>query len=641
MHDVLGKAEEWQKLNFRCGLEIHHQILTEKKLFCHCPTGDYTDEYHAEVVRHMRPTLSELGEYDGTALMEFKTRKEIVYRLNRDRICTYEMDDNPPFLINQEAVDVALTIALALKCKIVGELHVIRKQYLDGSIPAGFQRTAIIGVDGEIELSSGKKIPIIQLGLEEDACREVSDEGHRIVFMTDRLSMPIIEVVTEKNLNTPEEAAEACERLGRLLRATQLVRRGFGRGRQDVNVSIEGSTRIEIKGVPKIPRIPELTAIEARRQLALLNLRDEMQKRGFKPGDRPGEWVTLEKLPETVHRAQLQAAIQSGDVVRVIKLPKARGILTHEIAPNRPFAAELSGRVRVIACIDSIPNLYHTDGDEGGLTIEEQHYFEGLVNCNDQDVAVILWGDADDTELASNEILDRYAELIVGIPSETRQALADNTTDFERVLPGPDRMYPDTDSPPYELKDNQIERARKRVPVSPWIREERYRAEKLPEDVLYRLAISRFAPLYDRLVDESAISPMRAGELLTRMLVSLRRDHVNVKVFTDEHMEALLRAMGKGKVFREGLAIILTRWAETPEVALAEILEELRWKPATPAIIEETAIKCINEVKDWELYSKDNIPTLATSLAMEHLIGKASGETVANCVNDLLAVMTV
>ncbi len=46
----------------------------------------------------MRPTLSELGVYDGTALMEFKTRKHIVYLLNRENICTYEMDDTPPFL---------------------------------------------------------------------------------------------------------------------------------------------------------------------------------------------------------------------------------------------------------------------------------------------------------------------------------------------------------------------------------------------------------------------------------------------------------------------------------------------------------------------------------------------------------------
>ncbi|HAH59029.1 MAG TPA: Glu-tRNA(Gln) amidotransferase GatDE subunit E, partial [Bacteroidales bacterium] len=72
-------------------------------LFCHCPAGIYNkpDVFDAEVIRHMRPTLSELGEYDGTALMEFKTRKNIIYRLKNETTCTYEVDDTPPFALNR------------------------------------------------------------------------------------------------------------------------------------------------------------------------------------------------------------------------------------------------------------------------------------------------------------------------------------------------------------------------------------------------------------------------------------------------------------------------------------------------------------------------------------------------------------
>jgi len=110
----------------KSGLEVHYQILTEKKLFCRCPAGLYSDHHDAEVLRHMRPTLSELGEYDGTALMEFKTKKNVIYLLNRESVCTYEMDDTPPFPINQKALDIAIEIALMLNCKIVGEVHVSR-----------------------------------------------------------------------------------------------------------------------------------------------------------------------------------------------------------------------------------------------------------------------------------------------------------------------------------------------------------------------------------------------------------------------------------------------------------------------------------------------------------------------------------
>ena len=114
----------------------------------------------------MRPTLSELGEYDGTALMEFKTKKEIIYQINRETVCTYEMDDTPPFEMNEDALDIALGIGMLYDCVMVDEIHIARKQYLDGSIPTGFQRTAIVGVDGSIPYKD-RKIKIIQFSIKK------------------------------------------------------------------------------------------------------------------------------------------------------------------------------------------------------------------------------------------------------------------------------------------------------------------------------------------------------------------------------------------------------------------------------------------------------------------------------------------
>ena len=141
---------DYQSVGLIAGLEVHQQLLTEHKLFCRCPAGLYTETHDGEVLRHMRPTLSELGEYDGTALMEFKTKKEIIYLLNHLNVCTYEMDDTPPFLVNQAALDVAIEICLSMDMDIIDEVHIARKQYLDGSIPTGFQRTAIVGMNGSL-----------------------------------------------------------------------------------------------------------------------------------------------------------------------------------------------------------------------------------------------------------------------------------------------------------------------------------------------------------------------------------------------------------------------------------------------------------------------------------------------------------
>ncbi|MBD3257263.1 Glu-tRNA(Gln) amidotransferase GatDE subunit E, partial [candidate division GN15 bacterium] len=228
-------ADTYQQLGYKCGLEIHQQLLTDKKLFCHCPAGIYQEgtDFDAELIRHMRPTLSEMGEYDGTALMEKRTRKEIVYRIKNETACTYDIDDTPPFQINKQALAIATEISLLLKLNIVGEVHITRKQYLDGSIPTGFQRTAIIGIEGEIPLPH-KKVRIIQLSLEEDSCREVSDIGHVRVYTTDRLGMPLIETVTDPDMRTPWEIMEVGQIIRWLARVSGLVRTGPGAARQDV-----------------------------------------------------------------------------------------------------------------------------------------------------------------------------------------------------------------------------------------------------------------------------------------------------------------------------------------------------------------------------------------------------------------------
>ena len=71
MHPPLDYAE----IGLMCGLEVHQQLLTDRKLFCRCPAGLYMREHDGTVLRHMRPTLSELGEYDGTARWSSRRRR--------------------------------------------------------------------------------------------------------------------------------------------------------------------------------------------------------------------------------------------------------------------------------------------------------------------------------------------------------------------------------------------------------------------------------------------------------------------------------------------------------------------------------------------------------------------------------------
>ena len=166
-----------------------------------------------------------------------------------------------------------------LGCDIVDEVHIARKQYLDGSIPTGFQRTAIVGVNGRLPFR-GRTLTITQVSVEEDSCREVSDRGHLIVWRTDRLGMPLIETVTAPDLRTPDEVEEAILLVGRVCRSTGHVRVGLGASRQDVNVSVRGGRRVEIKGVPRAGWAPALVHGEAVRQVNLLKLQGRAQRAG-------------------------------------------------------------------------------------------------------------------------------------------------------------------------------------------------------------------------------------------------------------------------------------------------------------------------------------------------------------------------
>jgi glutamyl-tRNA(Gln) amidotransferase subunit E len=572
---------DYAEVGLRVGLEVHQQLLTEKKMFCHCPAGLYTTEHDGTILRHMRPTLSELGEYDGTALMEFKTRKNIIYLLHKSNVCTYEMDDTPPFLVNQQAIDIAIEQCLMLGCDIVDEVHIARKQYLDGSIPTGFQRTAIVGVNGRLPFH-GREISITQVSVEEDSCREVSDRGHLIVWRTDRLGMPLIETVTGPDLRTPEEVEEAILLVGRVCRSTGHVRVGIGASRQDVNVSVRGGRRVEIKGVPKAGWAPRLVHGEAVRQVNLLRLQTELHERGLSSPEsvriehREVTDLVADSTIDVLHRAAWEL-FQSGDdrragfergdgafCVRAVKVESAVGTLVWPTQPGRTFADELKGRVRVIAGLDQQPILFHSEGWPAGAEADLETLRSEL-GCTANDALVVLWGAEQDTLTGAEEIRLRFIDAVDGIPNETRQPFEDGSTDFERILPGPDRMYPDTDSPPQRVTRERVERLRAPLPEPPWVREERYAAAGVPRPVIHYLIRRGGARLVDAVVESGSADLRRACFFFGERLKGLRRAGVAVDRVTTETWIDLFDLAARQPVIWEA-ADEMVRWmAENPD----------------------------------------------------------------------------
>lgn len=557
--------EDYASIGLKVGLEVHQQLLTRRKLFCRCPAGCYSDDYDAEILRHMRPTLSELGEYDGTALMEKKTKKNVYYRIRSESVCTYEFDDTPPFFIDEEALDIALEVCLLLRLNIVGELHIARKQYLDGSIPTGFQRTGIIGVDGWIPFKD-RQVRIRQLSIEEDACREVSDVGHDRVYLTDRLGMPLIETVTEPDMRTPQEAAEVGQILRWLCRSTGHVRTGYGAGRQDVNVSVTGGTRVEIKGTPQIWRNPRLIYNEARRQCSLLYIREELRRRGVTTDTFQWQADDVTRIVSQTTYEPIRTALAEGSVVRCVLLPGFGALLREPTQEHTTFAKEFSDRVRVVACLTKLPNMAHSDAASESLSGREWKDLRRKMRAQHGDVLVLVWGPEVDARTACEEVALRAKEATIGIPSDTRQALKDGSNGFERVLPGPDRMYPDTDLPPLAITQDRLERIQARLPELVWEREARYRKLGLPADVVLPLSISPRNGLYDRLVGELKVDPRFAAVVLVQQFKAWRRAGKAVENLPDEELVEIFRLHAAGRLTREGVLIALERLLDLPPV---------------------------------------------------------------------------
>lgn len=253
------KKLDYEKIGLKSGLEIHQQLDTHK-LFCSCPSVLRNDEPLFRVKRKLNPVIGESGEIDIAAKYEKELDQTFQYEVF-DTNCLVELDEEPPHEINREALKIALHIALLLNCKIFPVTQIMRKTVVNGSNTSGFQRTVLFAHDGYVETSFGR-VSIDYIFLEEDSARPSNseDDENSKTYKLDRLGIPLVEIATGPHMNTPEQIKETALKIGEILRACK-VKRGIGTIRQDVNISIKGSERVEIKGFQD-PGVMNLTVMK-------------------------------------------------------------------------------------------------------------------------------------------------------------------------------------------------------------------------------------------------------------------------------------------------------------------------------------------------------------------------------------------
>ncbi|MGB5264863.1 MAG: hypothetical protein WBN28_14790, partial [Lutimonas sp.] len=212
---------------------------------------------------------------------------------------------------------------------------------------------------------------------------------------------------------------------------------------------------------------------------------------------------------------------------------------------------------RVIACLTNIPNLIHSDSKGETIASQEWKKIKRFMRSDKNDTLVLVWGSKADTETAVKEIIIRAKEAAIGIPSETRQAYDDGTNGFERILPGADRMYPDTDLPPKRIDHEYLEKIKAWQPEKFWDRERWYRELKIPEDTIEELSISKFAGLFKKSVEEWNLNPTTIAVFLIQFPKRIKREGLDHTVISEDMMRSIIWEYKDGNVVKDYLFSLL------------------------------------------------------------------------------------
>jgi glutamyl-tRNA(Gln) amidotransferase subunit E len=516
----------------------------------------------------------------------------------------------------------------------------MRKIVIDGSNTTGFQRTAVVGLNGTLDVD-GKKIPIQQVTLEEDAARKLNETKTSTIFRLDRLGVPLIEIATGPVINSPMEAGKVALAIGQLLRSTKQVKRGLGTIRQDLNVSIKDGSLIEIKGVQELELVSEAVEYEVQRQLKLLEIRDELKTRNVTRSSlQHNEIVDVTELFSGSPSKVVQASLKHGGTVLALKLQGFKGLLGRELVPGIRLGTEMAKRAIFYGRVGGI---FHSDELPGyGITATEIEKLVSYLSCNEKDGFAIIADDRQNAMEGLNAVLERACEAIEGVPEETRVANPDGTTHYLRPRPGAARMYPETDVPPVQINLEKLENIKFNLPKSTTELAKEIEAKySISTKLALQIAESDYLPTFEAILAHSKnLGASFTATILTESTRSLAREGVPIENVTDTDLREIFEMVADGETAKESV-IDLLRWLAThPGSHPQDALDKLNLHMLQRSDLEQIISKVLMAHKDHAQSNVNKEYGKIMNMVMAQVRGRADPKIVNEILHDKMDRMT-
>src|SRR3989344_4752542 len=554
------------KIGLRVGLEIHQQLLTNKKLFCNCRPLE-SDEYVIRFSRKLRATKSELGEYDPAALFENRKSKTIIYYANPQSSCLVEQDEEPPHEIDLDAINIALIIACSLKSSIFSEIHTMRKIVVDGSNTSGFQRTMLVAQGGYLDVE-GKHVGVQSLCLEEDAAKLIKDKETERSYSLDRLGVPLVEIALEPVDVSPYEAKR---QHGLILISERLK-----------NLKLEKVLKNDVFDVTELFR--------------------------------------------SCNSKIIKKAISGGSVIKSIRIKNFAGLFSYEPYEGIRLGKELGQLVRFY----EIGGIFHSDElPNYGIENSDIQRLQKLLEISSNDGFIIIAGENSKIDFAIDSIIKRIEDAKNGVPAETRGATPSGETVFLRPRPGASRMYPETDIPPLAITDDQIKLAKSSIPKS-WDESliDIQRKYALNVQLAEQIFDSEYLQLFEKICLDKRHSPNFVASILCSTITNLQRQGLDISLLKIEDVLKSFELLSNNKIAKESIEIIFESIMSNKAKSVEEAIEKSAITSLDETKLNIILDNIIHD--NLKIIMHDGVRSLGPlmGIAMKELRGKASGEQV-------------